>query len=275
LIERLACSQDEHIGLNVTMPFKAVAFQTAEKITGLAASAAGAANVLIFEAAGKGSQSAITAANTDGAGIVGFLKRVAHVRISGVDAIVCGTGATSTAAIVELVLAGASSIVVLSREVAQAQKCIGRIEAALDSSGGFEAGMGVAKRCVLIAGSYGALDALEAFCQSSTLIIDATPVGMNPNDAPLIPVEFITSSHTVLDVVYGFGETRLVREARARSARAFDGVGMLVEQAALSIELWAAAQGCPCEAPRDIMHKAALDELDLRVGNRIFMSPQT
>jgi shikimate dehydrogenase len=74
----------------------------------------------------------------------------------------------------------------------------------------------------------------------------------------------LTPQHTVLDVVYGHGETALLQGAWAAGAKAFDGLGMLVEQAALTIEIWARAQGMELVAPRVVMEQAARANLAAR-----------
>jgi shikimate dehydrogenase len=105
--------------------------------------------------------------------------------------------------------------------------------------------------------------AAAALAQAEVLI-DATPLGMKPGDPAVIPVELLTSCHTVLDVVYGHGLTPLLAGAQLVGAQALDGLGMLVEQAALTIEIWAAARGLILTAPRALMREAALQELQSR-----------
>ena len=84
---------------------------------------------------------------------------------------------------------------------------------------------------------------------------------MNPADGAIVPVELLRPSMAVVDVVYGHGETALIKAAWEIGARAFDGLGMLIEQAALTIEIWALEQERILEAPRDLMLEAARREL--------------
>lgn len=80
---------------------------------------------------------------------------------------------------------------------------------------------------------------LKATSQCS-LIVNATPLGMTPNsqtspwpdDVPLPPTAFI------YDLVYAPSDTRLVQQARQVGLQAVSGAGMLLEQAALSYEIW-------------------------------------
>lgn len=85
------------------------------------------------------------------------------------------------------------------------------------------------------------------------LIVNATPLGMKSylNQSPL-PESFDFPQGTVVyDLVYNPLETILMRQAKARGAIALSGIGMLVEQAALSFELWTGVS-----APREPMYQA-------------------
>ena len=74
----------------------------------------------------------------------------------------------------------------------------------------------------------------------SSLIINATPLGMTPHvdTSPWLKNLPFPSESAVYDLVYNPRETRLVRDARAAGLPAVTGLGMLIEQAALAFELW-------------------------------------
>ena len=69
------------------------------------------------------------------------------------------------------------------------------------------------------------------------LVVNATSVGLK-DDALPIDLSLVRRDSVVVDLVYRPGETRFVRELRARGNRAVDGISMLVEQAALAFEKW-------------------------------------
>ena len=75
---------------------------------------------------------------------------------------------------------------------------------------------------------------------SLSLIVNTTPVGMAPNiDQSPWPEGLALPSHAaVYDLVYNPRETKFVREARQQGLQATTGLGMLIEQAALSFEIW-------------------------------------
>ena len=87
------------------------------------------------------------------------------------------------------------------------------------------------------------------------LVVNATPVGMRPNDTESAwpaNVPFPEGSF-VYDLVYSPKDTRLTHDARLAGLDTVSGAGMLVEQGALSFELWTGLG-----APRRQM-RAALD----------------
>lgn len=90
-----------------------------------------------------------------------------------------------------------------------------------------------------------------------TLLVNCTPVGMHPHvDASPWPVALpFPPDVAVYDLVYNPRETRLVRDAHAAGLPAVAGLGMLVEQAALSLERWVGQ-----EVPREAMWVAVTDE---------------
>lgn len=97
-----------------------------------------------------------------------------------------------------------------------------------------------------------AWDDLPTLLREADLLVNATPIGTGSDVTPL-PAEWLRPDLGVLDLVYRPSPTRLVREARAVGARAVDGAGILLRQAALSFTLWTGL-----EAPLGPM-RAALD----------------
>jgi len=82
-----------------------------------------------------------------------------------------------------------------------------------------------------------AFDALEG--QNFDLVINGTAAGLG-NEVPAIP-DSVLHEHTVCyDMMYNIeNATAFVEWALAHgAARAFDGLGMLVEQAAAAFEIW-------------------------------------
>jgi shikimate dehydrogenase len=85
------------------------------------------------------------------------------------------------------------------------------------------------------------------------LIVNATPLGMNPSDPTPIPGRLIAPHHMVFDCIYGPSKTALIRAAEQAGARSANGISMLLHQGALSFSIW-----FDREPPIDAMRKALL-----------------
>ena len=72
------------------------------------------------------------------------------------------------------------------------------------------------------------------------IVVNATSVGLYPdvNALPNIDLDSILPTMFVQDVIPNPTETALIREMRRRGIPCATGAGMLVEQAALNIEMW-------------------------------------
>lgn len=70
------------------------------------------------------------------------------------------------------------------------------------------------------------------------LIVNATPVGMKPDDPLPCPDPYVREGMTIIDAPYGRTETRLAGLGRARGANVVDGLTLLVAQAAGQSELF-------------------------------------
>ena len=79
--------------------------------------------------------------------------------------------------------------------------------------------------------------------KGADLVIDATPLGMNEGDPTPFDTRCLSPGQTVFDVVYGHGETALLRAAREAGCAAYDGSGMLVAQAVETVRDLAAITG--------------------------------
>ncbi len=238
----------ELFGMNITMPYKPLALRSADEVDS-SARVAGGANVLVH-CRGSQADGGLRAFNTDGAGCAGAVARLGGISLEGTRVAVCGTGPTSCAIAHAFALRGASQVYLFSREAAKAASSLAIIESCLEGA-----------RCELIGAAYS--QAAE-IVPTLDVLVDATPRGMQPGDEPIVNPALFHEGQVVYDVVYGHGLTALVAGARAAGAQAFDGLHMLVEQAALSVEIWAEAAGVELVVDREIMLAAALEETERR-----------
>jgi shikimate dehydrogenase len=86
------------------------------------------------------------------------------------------------------------------------------------------------------------------------VIVNATPVGM-AGEQPPFDVTRLHEGQLVVDTVYHPSETPLLAAARARGARATNGIGMLVHQASLAFRIFTGR-----DAPIEVMRAAAAEQ---------------
>lgn len=92
---------------------------------------------------------------------------------------------------------------------------------------------------------------LRAQMADIDLVVNATPVGMNPSEPAPLPARLLAPHHMVFDAVYGGSKTSLLRAAEEAGARGTNGLSMLLHQGALAFEFWFER-----EAPIDAMRAA-------------------
>ena len=200
-------------GANVTLPFKQDAFAFAAQRS-VRAQTAGAANVL---AARDGR---IVADHTDGAGLVADLVDNVRLALRDRRVLIVGAGGATRGVLTPLLAQAPGEVVIANRTVERARELCARF-----------ASLG-ALRAV-------ALEALRA--EPFDLILNATSSGTR-GEPMALPAGLFTPRVFAYDLAYGAGARPFLAQARAGGARASDGLGMLVEQAAESFFLWRGAR---------------------------------
>ena len=210
-------------GCNVTVPHKEAVIPHLDCLPPRVARF-GAVNTLILDRDETGGCS-LTGENTDVQGFVRALREEGFDP-TGRRVTVVGAGGAARGVIYGLCGAGAASVTVLNRTLARARALVADLSA---SSGD----------TVLRAAALDP-DALRRQADESDLLVQSTTVGMWPHvEASIWPDETPLPAHlAVCDLVYRPIETRLLRQARDAGAMAFDGLGMLIAQGALSFEMW-------------------------------------
>jgi shikimate dehydrogenase len=94
--------------------------------------------------------------------------------------------------------------------------------------------------------------AIRAQLTNIDLIVNTTPLGMNPSDPAPIPARLLAPHHMVFDCVYRPSKTALLRAAEEAGARGANGLSMLLHQGALSFSIWF-NRDAPIEAMRSAM----------------------
>jgi len=69
-------------------------------------------------------------------------------------------------------------------------------------------------------------------------VIQATPVGMKEQDAPLLPASAFHPGQAAFDLIYMYPQTVFMKEAAAGGARVANGLGMLLHQGTRAFSIW-------------------------------------
>lgn len=204
----------EITGLNVTIPHKQNVIEFMDELT-LTAQAIGAVNTIYSR------DNKLVGDNTDA---FGFLKDLNHFLARNQSkienrksAIILGAGGAARAVVYALLNDG-WNVNIAARRIEQAQELSWRF-------------VGVNVMGVNF----------QTFNLSYLqLIVNTTPIGMTPNiDQSPLPEKLSLPSNTLIyDLVYNPRETKLVKDAHTQGLQATTGLGMLIEQAALSFEIW-------------------------------------
>ena len=199
-------------GLNVTVPFKAEAFVLADTCSPRAAQAS-AVNTLGIDADGR-----IWGDNTDGVGLVRDLRDALGLTLSERRLLVLGAGGAACGILGPLLGEGPRELVVANRTAAKAAALADRFRC-----------LGPVRGCGL-ADLFG----IGAF----DLILNATSASLS-EALPVLPLGLVATDTVCYDLAYGSEPTAFMRWGQAQgAARTEDGLGMLIEQAAVAFERW-------------------------------------
>jgi len=226
----------DFVGINLTVPHKIAAFTQIDEADE-SATRAGAVNTIRVH------DEKLIGSNTDGEGFLRAIRAEFSIDLRDLRVMIIGAGGGTGRAIAwQCALENCERLVLVNRTVVKASKLAGQL-------GPFFTGarvLGPAARLEAMA-----LDepALRAQLAEIDLIVNATPLGMNPSDPTPIPARLIAPHHIVFDCVYGSSKTALLRAAEAAGARGANGLSMLLYQGALSFSIWFNREA-PIEAMR-------------------------
>lgn len=195
-------SGEGFVGANVTVPHKGAALALADELSETAREI-GAANTLVF------ADGAVRAENTDAEGLLRSLPESP----SGKRALVLGAGGAARAVVWALLRDGAEVEVWNRTELRSRNLCeeLGGEAVAKPRQGDYD------------------------------LVVNTTAVGLDGEDPfaelPLAADRF-APDQTIVDMVYGEEPTALLAAAAAAGATTVDGIEILVQQGALSLEIW-------------------------------------
>ena len=230
----------DFIGINLTVPHKIAAFAQIDEADE-SASRAETLNTIRLR------DKKLIASNTDGEGFLRAIRSEFSVDVRDLRVMIIGAGGGTGHAIAwQCALENCERLVLVNRTLEKAIALVDRLRP-------FFAGPRVLGPVARLEAVPWDEAALRAQLQDIDLIVNATPLGMNPSDATPVLTRLLAPHHMVFDAVYGQSKTALVRAADEAGARGANGLSMLLHQGALSFSIW-----FDRDAPIDVMRAALL-----------------
>lgn len=198
-------------GINVTVPFKQDAYEACEILT-QRAKICQSVNTIWLDKEGR-----INGDTTDGQGLINDLVTNNNIVLQGKSILIMGAGGTVRSILQPLLQLKPDSLTIVNRTVSKAQSL------AIQFSN-----EGLVSAC-----SYSDLQ-LKRF----DLIVNATSLSLH-GELPPLPASVLNHAAACYDLMYGDEDTVFMQWARSNSAgQVLDGLGMLVEQAAIGFQIW-------------------------------------
>lgn len=206
-------------GSNITFPHKQKVFNYLDEISE-EARIIGAVNTITIDLESKKTKGY----NTDGRGFVASLEEL-KVEYKGKKVVVVGVGGAGRAIAIQLAYDGAKEICIKEIDKNQAREVKNTIENNIS---------GVKVKFIEDE------ENLKKELEKSSLLINATPLGMKGlEDKSIITTsETLSKNVFVYDIVYGAGETKLLKYAKQAGCRSTTGENMMVWQGAIAFKLW-------------------------------------
>ena len=226
----------DFVGINLTVPHK-IAGLTQIDLADESASRCGAVNTLRLH------ENKLIGSNTDGEGFSRAIRSEFSIDLRDLRVMILGAGGGTGHAIAwQCALENCERLVLVNRTLAKTSAIVERLRSFF-----------VEPR---VLGPVARLEAVpwdEATVRAQLadidLIVNATPLGMNPSDPAPIPARLLLPHHIVFDCVYRPSKTSLLRAADEAGARGANGLSMLLHQGALSFSIWFNREA-PIEAMR-------------------------
>jgi shikimate dehydrogenase len=228
----------DFIGINLTVPHK-IAGLTQIDVADESANRCGAVNTLRLH------ENKLIGANTDAEGFSRAVRSEFSIDLRDLRVMILGAaGGTGHAIAWQCAVENCERLVLVNRTPAKTPALIDRLRS-------FFVGPRVLGPVPRLEDVEWHESVLRAQLADIDLIVNATPLGMNPSDPAPIPSRLLAPHHIVFDCVYRPTKTALLRAADEAGARGANGLSMLLHQAALSFSLWFNR-----EAPTEAMRSA-------------------
>jgi shikimate dehydrogenase len=226
----------DFVGINLTVPHK-VSGPTQIDMADESASRCGAVNTVCLH------DKKLIGSNTDAEGFSRAVRSEFSIDLRDLRVMILGAGGGTGHAIAwQCALENCERLVLVNRTQAKTNAIVERLRPFFAEP----RVLGPAARLEAVAWDE---TSMRAQLADTDLIVNATPLGMNPSDPAPIPARLLAPHHIVFDCVYGPSRTALLRAADEAGARGANGLSMLLYQGALSFSLWF-NRDAPIEAMR-------------------------
>ncbi|PYI45593.1 MAG: shikimate dehydrogenase [Verrucomicrobia bacterium] len=229
----------DFVGINLTVPHK-IAASTQIDEADESATRAGAVNTIRVR------DEKLIASNTDGEGFLRAIRTEFSIDLRDLRVMIIGAGGGTGRAIAwQCGLENCERLVLVNRTLEKANALTEQLRPLFSGP----RVLGPSARIEAVAWDESAMRTQLA---DIDLIVNATPLGMNPSNPTPIPARLIAPHHIVFDCVYEPSKTALLRAAEEAGARGANGLSMLLYQGALSFSIWFNREA-PIEAMRQAL----------------------
>jgi shikimate dehydrogenase len=226
----------DFIGINLTVPHKIAGLSQID-VADQSASRCGAVNTLRLH------ENKLIGSNTDAEGFSRAVRSEFSIDLRDLRVMILGAGGGTGHAIAwQCALENCERVVLVNRTLAKTSALMDRLRH-------FFAGPRVLGPVARLEAVQWDETTVRAQLADIDLIVNATPLGMNPSDPAPIPARLLAPHHIVYDCVYRPSKTALLRAADEAGARGANGLSMLLHQGALSFSIWFNREA-PIEAMR-------------------------
>lgn len=228
-------------GINLTVPLKEVAFRGISDLD-QSAKILGAVNTVRFMEDGS-----MVGYNTDGNGFMSAISDSFGRGVDGLSILVLGSGGAGRAVAITSAVNGASHMAITDVDNTRPQKVASEIKQYAPNT--------------VVTVVDPSVESRKNAALKADLIIQATPIGMKPDDKPVLNADAFREEHMLFDLVYMYPETGIMKEARKSGAVTANGLGMLMHQGAYAFKIWTGQ-----EAAKDVMMQALEKEVYPNAG---------
>jgi len=212
------------LGANITVPHKQSVVKLCDKCSP-EAKVIEAVNTIKFEN-GKA-----IGFNTDAYGLAASLKEN-YQSFKNKKSVILGAGGAARAAVTQAIFDGAEEICVINRTVSKAESLVKNISEKIKLLTDNE------KPKKIPGISAGGYDLIKKSLKNSSILINASSVGLKTDDPHLFDYTIIEANIFVYDMIYNPTQTALLLEAKRQGCKTANGITMLLHQGAKAFEIW-------------------------------------